>query len=294
MGEVSKDFVDGIDITQEFKLQDETGSVEFSLVGTGISLDKLVADFSIVLKDNVVPFNYIIDIEFPNLLFEGNPYKVRFSGNRNSSTSVKFDLPDAEINFGPGNSIDYKVIVTIPVQENISFVDNENIDLFLSLENIVFHRAEGDFGNMSVDIGNGNFDMDVDLWNELDGNFEFSDPKIKLTVHNHNIGIPFEVDADFIGYNKNGDFVNIKKDDGSSKLEFEGIIDPEILDRTETAKYDTINSNIAKLFALPPNERVEYSGFVRLNPDSEIPVNNFITGDAENILGCRDRGTIAF
>lgn len=280
---VPKDFIDGIDISSDFTLQEESGEVPFTFVGSGITLHKLVADFSLKLNDASVPFDYKVEIEFPNLIFSGSPYKVIYNGSRNNPNSVDYNLPNAEINFISGNKIRYNVKVTILAQNNVSFKGLDNIDLYLTLEDIVFHRAEGDFGNMLIDLGNGEFNMEVDLWDELDGDVEFADPKIKLKIHNKNVGIPFAIDAHFIGSSNTAGKTPVDLNEGpESILKFQGVTKLSESHFVEYGEYNKGNSNIVELFALPPDNKIQYSGSVGLNPDG--PGSNFISEDAEIIL----------
>lgn len=128
-----------------------------------------------------------------------------------------------------------------------------NIDLIL---------AKGDFGNQTIDIGSGDIDMDVDFWDDVDGEFTFADPRININFNN-TVGVPFKILANMTGANSDGVSLNLDPDPQlplypTSEAEVLAGIDASIV-------YNKDNSQIVPFMALPPSGNITYSGSVRIN-----------------------------
>lgn len=128
-----------------------------------------------------------------------------------------------------------------------------NIDLIL---------AKGDFGNQTIDIGSGDIDMDVDFWDDVDGEFTFADPRININFNN-TVGVPFKILANMTGANSDGVSLSLDPDPQlplypTSEAEVLAGIDASIV-------YNKDNSQIVPFMALPPSGNITYSGSVRIN-----------------------------
>ena len=139
-----------------------------------------------------------------------------------------------------------------------------NLAIQYEVQNIDFVLAQGDFGKQSIDIGSGNLDMGVDFWDDVEGDYKFADPKVTLHTTN-SVGVPFEINADMTGYSTDGNSQALNPDPlqpayPSNLSEVQNGITTDIT-------YDKSNSNIVEVMALPPSDRIEYSGSVDLNPN---------------------------
>lgn len=128
-----------------------------------------------------------------------------------------------------------------------------NIDLIL---------AKGDFGNQTIDIGSGDIDMDVDFWDDVDGEFTFADPRININFNN-TVGVPFKILANMTGANSDGVSLNLDPD---PQLPLYPTSEAEVLVGIDASiVYNKDNSQIVPFMALPPSGNITYSGSVRIN-----------------------------
>ncbi len=168
---------------------------------------------------------------------------------------------------------EFDIVFEISIRNNGSGVITGSGDIGISLEvqNIDFQLAQGDFGNQTIDIGTGSIDMDVDLWDDIEGDYQFANPQISLLMEN-SIGVPFEINANIEGYASDGTSVSLNPD--AMQPDYPRNVsasDPLVIDAiTDVITYHKNNSSIVDLMALPPSDRLEYSGNISLNPAEAI------------------------
>lgn len=170
------------------------------------------------------------------------------------------------------NSNEIDITFEIAVQDNASHIitGSGDLEITLAVEDIDFSLAQGDFGNQIITLESGNIDMDVDFWDNVEGDYQFTDPSISLYAQN-SIGVPFQINADITGYSSNGNTASLNP---SSEAQFENFpttIAEVASGITDTLIFDKDNSDIVNLMALPPSEQLSYSGSVTLNPGSTAP-----------------------
>ncbi|MDE5610709.1 MAG: hypothetical protein K2I90_01670 [Odoribacter sp.] len=107
----------------------------------------------------------------------------------------------------------------------------------------------------------GDFDMSMDLLNDLDidDKILFTDPKVKLVMKNKGLGIPLEVDMKFSGTNTDSVLTLYKP------LAYNGSLSADT-SWVENWVIDSTNSNIVNFLAELPRGKMEYSGEVTVNP----------------------------
>ncbi|WP_372752538.1 hypothetical protein [Labilibaculum sp.] len=170
------------------------------------------------------------------------------------------------------NSNEIDITFEIAVQDNASHIitGSGDLEITLAVEDIDFSLAQGDFGNQIITLESGNIDMNVDFWDNVEGDYQFTDPSISLYAQN-SIGVPFQINADITGYSSNGNTASLNP---SSEAQFENFpttIAEVASGITDTLIFDKDNSDIVNLMALPPSEQLSYSGSVTLNPGSTAP-----------------------
>ena len=132
--------------------------------------------------------------------------------------------------------------------------------LAFELKDVRFTRLEGGIDPRVIDIDPGEFNLDIDFWNNFNGEFGFNDAKIEMTVTNYGLKVPMSVNMAFTAYG-----------DGKVK-EFAG--DPLVFSgwnngneaHKETLGYDKSNSNINDVLSLPPKDKITYGGAITINP----------------------------
>ncbi|MDE5639165.1 MAG: hypothetical protein K2I47_05150, partial [Odoribacter sp.] len=206
-------------------------------------------------------FGYKVKVEFTNVfLATGGQLFFEFSPNAEAaieSQDVIFDMASAP------NQIKWKASIEILEEQT---VDTNVLNIGIWFKDFSFTRVEGMIKPQEVEIDEGEFNMDVEFWDNFDGSFNFANPKVDLTVRNQGLGVPVQMDMDFVAYGENGKSVLLTPKN-NYKPEFEGWI-PDGGEVVETQSYDTTNSNIAELLSLPPKEKITYGGKIIVSPDS--------------------------
>ena len=146
-----------------------------------------------------------------------------------------------------------------------------DLGINLEVQNIDFQLAQGDFGNQNITLDAGSIDMDVDFWDDIEGDYQFANPQILLNMEN-SVGVPFQINADIIGYASDGSTAALNPD--ALQPAYPNTVsatNPLTIDPiTEIITYDKNNSDIVDLMALPPSDRLEYMGSIALNPVGAI------------------------
>ena len=115
--------------------------------------------------------------------------------------------------------------------------------------------------------------MDIDFLDEIGGDFEFTEPQVRLVVRNKGLGLPVDVNMAFVGESKATDLCTLTL---KQPLRFDG--NTSIVEmKTISQQIDKNNSNIVEFLSLPPQGKVYYFGDVILNPTGE---NNVFYKDA--------------
>jgi hypothetical protein len=200
-----------------------------------------------------------------------------------SGTSTTIDLSGAVFNFAsdpitPYNRIPYEYSVT--VNKTSGYVNYSTKDAFtmdITLSGLEFKSITGDFGKRSITVDPDVFDMNVDMFNRIDGGFKLANPKLELIIRN-SIGMPASVDMDFTASNKDGATASLNPP--IFEIPVPANINSGIA--TKSVVFDRNNSNIVNFIALPPSSQISYNGKVDFNQKNVVsPQNpNFLDVDA--------------
>mgnify|MGYP000002680697 CR=1 FL=1 len=235
----------------------------------------LNADIRFILSN---PLNTTVElsVSIPNGTAGGNlinetytltPYETDHIETLNlANLNLTFNTP-----FTTNNDID--ITFDIDIKDNASHIISSTGDLGINLtvQNINFQLAKGDFGNQIITLDAGNFDMNVDFWDDIEGDYQFADLRINLIMEN-SVGVPFQINADITGYASDGSSAALNPDALQPAYPDQvSVTNPLTIDAvTETITYDKNNSGIVDLMALPPSDRLEYFGNIALNPAGAI------------------------
>ncbi|MCL3780255.1 hypothetical protein EMN47_07595 [Prolixibacteraceae bacterium JC049] len=195
-----------------------------------------------------------------------------------SGTNVSWDLAGAEIDLTTVSGKDYN---SLPVKYELilgqgdgffDFESNRALTANVRFRSVALAFAQGDFGNLTVDVEEDVLDLGVDFWDDIDGGFTLTNPKLNFKIRN-SIGVGAELDFDVKATSSkgteqalNGDNLSIPYPQSVSEGTVEG-----------TIGWNKDNSDIVALVALPPSGDVTYGGVVRLNPGSQGVNTNFIS-----------------
>ena len=217
----------------------------------------------------------VLSVSIPNGTAGGTAINEVFTldpGTPNQERIV--NLTDLNLGFNTpyttNNDVDIVFNITV-VDDGGLVTSSGDLGINLEVQNIDFQLAQGDFGNQNIILDAGNIDMDVDFWDDIEGDYQFANPQIALHMEN-SVGVPFQINADIIGYASDGSSAALNPDalqpnypqtvSATNPLEIDAI--------TEIITYDKSNSDIVALMALPPSDRLEYMGNIALNPVGAI------------------------
>lgn len=182
-------------------------------------------------------------------------------------TTKSFDLINFNMDFtgtAGTNNLDIEFSSTAPSGIPIG----STLELGCRAENIELLSVEGDFGNLSIDIPEDTFRMDLDGLDKLVDGLIFTNPKFNMIVEN-GFGFGLGMNIDMKGENSHGIESNLSADElilGSPNVQ--GNI------HNQTLTIDKNNSNLPDFLSGLP-QKMTYSGDVSLNPGSG-PNNNFM------------------
>jgi len=168
------------------------------------------------------------------------------------------------------NTVPYEYSVTINATTDYVYFDSKQwLQMNVQLDNLDFQSIKGDFGERSVVIDEGSFDMDTEFFDKIEGDFRLANPTMNLILTN-SIGIPAAVDAHFTASNTSG---------STETIDTTGLVINSRSSMTSSAvkqivTFDKSNSNIVSFIALPPTGDINYGGNVRFNPDGAVGITN--------------------
>ncbi|MBL4561493.1 MAG: hypothetical protein JKX79_10985 [Labilibaculum sp.] len=254
----------------------QTNQIQIITGNTGVKLYELDLDANIRFAlSNPLNTQVDISISIPNGTSDGNPVNRTYSLAPNATQVETLNLPNFNLLFNTPHTTNNDVDITF----NINILDNAshiitgtgNLGINLTVQNINFVLAQGDFGNQNITLDAGNFDMDVDFWDDIEGDYQFADPRINLYMEN-SVGVPFQINADITGYSNTGTMVSLNPDAQQPAYPDDvSATNPLTIDAiTEIISYNKNNSDIVDLMALPPSDRLEYSGNITLNPAGAV------------------------
>lgn len=200
-----------------------------------------------------------------------------------SGNSTSIDLSGTDINFTsdqvtPYNRIPYSYSITVDKTEGyINYASTDVIKMDVALQNMEFKTIQGDFGKRVIQIDPSVFEMNVDMFNNINGGFKLANPTMELIIRN-SIGMPATVGLNFIASSKEG------KTAALNPPVFDIPVPANINSgiATKSIVFNKQNSNIVSFIALPPTSQVAYNGKVDFNKSNLVtPQNpNFLDADA--------------
>lgn len=229
---------------------------------------------TVTCQNESYPSPFKLKIDFTNVKV-GSDTGAMFSfsplngGTVMAPQQVVFDMTAAP------NQLKYKASIVIPQGQIIS---KQNLKIGIRMKDFSFTRVEGTMKTRNVEIDEGEFNMDVEFWNHFAGSFNFANPRVDLIVRNYGLGVPVQMDMNFVAYGENGKHVSLETKD-NYKPEFKGWI-PDGGEVADTQSYNVNNSNISELLSLPPKEKITYGGQIIVSPDPIRSLTLLNTGKA--------------
>ena len=152
-----------------------------------------------------------------------------------------------------------------------SFSENDEIQIFIGLEDINFSYIEGYFGQINQEIEADELDLDLSVIENIASGMYLETPNLRFTVDN-NIGVPLEIDIDLLGVNDNENLAL-----NGPNIQAPGLI-------SSHTDFNNTNSQLSDLIVMSPSQII-YSGSVLSNPNGNIGVINSITTGSDINIG---------
>ena len=166
---------------------------------------------------------------------------------------------------------------------SISFSSADYLDYTVSASGLDFDYVQGYFGQKTLAVDPQSVNLGIDAFNNIDGDFKLTNPKLTLSVTNYSMGVSSKLSSVVVGQNKDNTKTVALNYTGSPTL----ITAPTAMytsSKTDLA-IDNTNSAIVDLMALPAN-KINFSGNLSVNP-SGVVANNFVTRKAYVKVGAK-------
>lgn len=210
------------------------------------------------------PVDMVIKIN--NATNNGIPAEFHITST-GTTTVQSFNLNNLTVDFtNAGNNIlDFEFASTT------SAPPGTTINLQCEANNITILSLTGDFGNLEVDIPVDSFNLDIDGFDKFVDGLYFDNPSFNMIIESQ-LGFSMGLNLDLEGTNTSGHLSNLSADElVIQQAPTPGDQINDILSINNT------NSNLPDFLSTVPN-RIEYGGFVKLNPGTG-PYSNFIHKD---------------
>jgi len=230
-----------------------------------------------------------VRIELPTATKGGQPAVFDILTNGTQTTYYQeFDLTGYTIDLTQGTAQAYNVLPytsSVHLYQSTGYVtvnSTDQVSFSADMNNVQVGYIEGDLGQESVTIDPGSFKFNIGGLSQLNGDIQLPNPVLSLKVTS-SVGVPATLNANFKGYNTDGQTADLNPsamDVPYPTSRAEGTI-------TGTVTYDKTNSDIVNFIALPPDDKIEYSGSVMFNPNGVVDpaTPNFITDQSKLIIG---------
>lgn len=195
-----------------------------------------------------------------------------------SSTNVS--VAGLDIDLSNNNTTENYLSFDINVLNNGGSQPGESVNLSMTYTDLLVGRAVGYFGQRSVNIPSGSFQLGVEAFENFLNGLYLADPTVELIVST-NVGLPLQLDIDMDGINSANNVEGL----GLSPIQING---PQTIGNFDTTRIiiDNTTSNIVDFIANVPNT-VLYSGAGIMNPQGETGNDNFVTADGKMQVGLR-------
>lgn len=245
-------------------------TAHFPNIPDGCELTDLQLSGQFVCNFPYAGFDYDATITFENIK-QGNDVFVIYKQVTATDQTGSYDWSKADLNLNGEDVLNLTLNMFIPQGTNIGS------DL---LGNLTFHLTDLKFeealGKIKVaqpiTIDPGSFDMNIDFFNEIQGDFKFAEPELNLVIRNKGIGVPVALDMAFENQGS-----TLKLASGSTLLFRGNPSNDQFI--TEVHGLNKNNSNIVDFLSMPPKGDIEYSGLIEVNPEDRN--DNKIFGDGE-------------
>ena len=138
----------------------------------------------------------------------------------------------------------------------------------------------GYLGNRKINLPSFVQNTNISGFENILSGLKIENPTLDLKMYG-NLGVPFQLDMDMDGINKNGSVLTLTSPPA--------VFNPPIVKGDWDTSHLTINrtnSNVVNFISNVPND-ISFAGKVQLNPNGNKGIDNFVTGDGELRVGVK-------
>ncbi|KAB2814404.1 hypothetical protein [Phaeocystidibacter luteus] len=229
--------------------------------------------------DNPTANSVDLSVTINNADISGQTFSINLTATPGISSQT-VDVAGLDIDLSNNGLTENYLSFEIDILSNGGATAGQTVDLALTYEELLVGRAVGYFGQRTVAVPSGNFQLGVEAFENFLNGLYLADPTIELVVSS-NVGLPLQLDLDLDGVSTAGQLESL----GLAAINITG---PSVIGNYDTTNIliDRTTSNIVDFIANVPNT-ILYSGAGIMNPQGETGTDNFITADGEMQVGLR-------
>lgn len=259
---------------------------------TDVIISEFLINYTLSLKANSLPFDYIIEVSFKDDVLEKIVKGVKANDVLNLNEQYTDKIVKLSSNEVKPNTISATVKIIIDPNRTTNYSSLSDIAVNMSVKNIDIKEVKGDFGKKQITFTPGVLDLDLGEFTKenIKGNLKFGDPVVGLRYKSKNLGISLRADLQLTAHHESLPDVDLNlkpenKNDNviNSPVYVSGITNP--INYQQSIIYSKENSNIVDFMSNFPMDNMKYAGTVSLNPikspDLSAGEFNFWRKDAE-------------
>ncbi len=229
--------------------------------------------------DNQLAGTVDLRVSINNATINGQVFQVSLTAPSGVSTT-EVNVAGLTMDLSNNNTTSNYISFDIEVLNNGGAVAGETVDLTMEYKDLLVGRAVGYFGQRTVNVPSGNFNLGVEAFENFLNGLYLANPTVELVVST-NVVLPLQLNLDMDGVNSAGQLSSL----GLDPIVIPGPTNIGDFDTTRVI-IDRTTSNIVDFIANVPNT-ILYSGQGEMNSNGNTGVDNFITADGEMQIGLK-------
>lgn len=264
---------DGVNDLELFLVEVKSGDIEMTL-NSGIPVDGTLN----------LEFKNIVDATTGDAVMES----FELEDGKFKSPAI-ISLAGKNIDFtktsGAKNTLNFAYSFTALNAETYTNVSNASADVGVDIKSLQVNKIVANLGRAKVAIDPATMDLDLELFEKLQGDFTLAEPKLSMILNNPAIDAEMELVLNAVAKGSDGDLQMIHSNVPSSSEKFirniprHSILTSNV--QPDSINLDKENSNIQDIIALPPTKGFAFSGDIVINPNGVDPLHpNMILPDS--------------
>lgn len=245
-----------IELTKDLDLGGGESIVEVDVkdMPEGCELKEIVASAQLLFSTPRQSFVYEITVSFDNLYVGGLPFSKTFkiepaNGANGTAYKENINFNGVTLNLRETTGITMNVSALIKKGQTV-IIGTKITGADLKLSDLNFIKAVGKLNIEPMKV-NGDFNLDIEFLDKIDGNFHFAEPELKILVKNKGIGVAANLQMDFW----------VKDGIGANRFHGAPLVFP--VNKNNTIQAATIGykgKELADFLSLPPTGLISYEG----------------------------------